>query len=434
MAINIVEYANTFGQWLIITNQLVSQINNLTSNNFTKSNGTLYITSPGTSLSVSNNALFSGTLQIAGSGSTLSVSGPASFVNTSISGIFTTTGNNILSGNFIGNDRIVFRSVTSQSIGAGFDYIIVNRGESLNPLTPNAVIRWDEANTTSIYSPWQLRDVNSPNNYYSIITSNNKATISNYGITLLNDTIYSTNIALAATANSVNAVNNLVLTNNNYINSVNSYANLAYYTASAAFNKANSANVTAVSAFSQANSANSYANTAIHNTIGAFNQANIANVTAISAFNKANSVVLSLTGNTNQITVNTSTGNILISLSGNIAVPGNVSSNAVLSNSIVSSKYININTQTGTTYTLNANDSGSIITVNNASAIAITIPSGLPIGFRCVVTKLSAGFANLVASGTTLYSRTGNTSISNRYGSASIVSVASNVYILDGNL
>ena len=58
MSINQISYANTFGEWVIATNQAISGLNSIEANNYTKSNGTLTISSPGVGLQVSNTANF----------------------------------------------------------------------------------------------------------------------------------------------------------------------------------------------------------------------------------------------------------------------------------------------------------------------------------------------------------------------------------------
>lgn len=50
-----------------------------------------------------------------------------------------------------------------------------------------------------------------------------------------------------------------------------------------------------------------------------------------------------------------------------------------------------INKQTGTTYTLAATDNGGIVEVSNASAITLTLPNSLPVGFNCMIVQTGAG-------------------------------------------
>lgn len=59
----------------------------------------------------------------------------------------------------------------------------------------------------------------------------------------------------------------------------------------------------------------------------------------------------------------------------------------------------NINTQTGTTYTLVAADSGKIVELSNATAIALTAAPGLPKGFNCTIVQGLAGVVTVASSG-----------------------------------
>jgi hypothetical protein len=61
-----------------------------------------------------------------------------------------------------------------------------------------------------------------------------------------------------------------------------------------------------------------------------------------------------------------------------------------------------INTQTGITYSLAASDTGKVVRFTNNSAITLTIPTGLPTGFNCVVLQAGNGVITFTASGTTI--------------------------------
>ena len=50
-----------------------------------------------------------------------------------------------------------------------------------------------------------------------------------------------------------------------------------------------------------------------------------------------------------------------------------------------------INDQTGTAYTLLASDNGKVVTLDNGSAVTVTIPSGLGVGFNCSFIQKGAG-------------------------------------------
>ena len=66
----VVAYANTFGDWVTTTNNLVVQNNNFTANNFAKPTGTLYLQDPTLGLQVNSAAIFAGAFQVVGTGST----------------------------------------------------------------------------------------------------------------------------------------------------------------------------------------------------------------------------------------------------------------------------------------------------------------------------------------------------------------------------
>jgi hypothetical protein len=59
-----VELANTFNDWRVVTNNLVDVANDLRSDNYTKEEGTLIISSPDTGLSITANATIGGTLTV----------------------------------------------------------------------------------------------------------------------------------------------------------------------------------------------------------------------------------------------------------------------------------------------------------------------------------------------------------------------------------
>lgn len=69
------------------------------------------------------------------------------------------------------------------------------------------------------------------------------------------------------------------------------------------------------------------------------------------------------------------------------------------------------NNQTGTTYTLAATDRNKIVELNNASAIALTIPTNasvpIPVGFVCGVYQQGAGQITASGAGTTIRAPSG---------------------------
>lgn len=92
-----------------------------------------------------------------------------------------------------------------------------------------------------------------------------------------------------------------------------------------------------------------------------------------------------------------------------------------------------INDQTGTAYTLVAGDNGKVVVLDNASAITVTVPSGLEAGFNCSFVQKGAGQVSFSASGTTINNRQSHTKINAQYGVASIVAYADDTFVLAGD-
>jgi len=92
-----------------------------------------------------------------------------------------------------------------------------------------------------------------------------------------------------------------------------------------------------------------------------------------------------------------------------------------------------INAQTGTTYTLLSSDAGKVITLDNASAITLTVPTGLGANFNCTLVQLGAGQVTISGSGTTVSNRSSHTKIAGQYGAATLLSYADTTWILAGD-
>jgi len=96
---------------------------------------------------------------------------------------------------------------------------------------------------------------------------------------------------------------------------------------------------------------------------------------------------------------------------------------------------ISVNAQTGTTYTLVAADNGKTVTLSNASAITLTVPSGLGIGFNCLLVQIGAGQVTVSAgAGATVNSRGSMTKLNGQYAAGSLVAYAANTFVLAGDL
>lgn len=126
----------------------------------------------------------------------------------------------------------------------------------------------------------------------------------------------------------------------------------------------------------------------------------------------------------------TRTGNDIAYTVGNVSTTGTLTGGNS-STSSLSGFGVNINTQTGTTYTIDATDNGKVIQTTGASAITITIPAGLPTGFNCTVIQMGAG--QITFSGT-YFNRTGFTKSASQYSVMSFLNLGSNNYIVTGEM
>jgi hypothetical protein len=119
-----------------------------------------------------------------------------------------------------------------------------------------------------------------------------------------------------------------------------------------------------------------------------------------------------------------------ISASGGITFGGTVASDTgyrITSNAI--------NAQTGTTYTFLSTDNGKVVTFNNGSAVTVTIPSGLPVGFNCTGIQLGAGQVGFTAaSGVTMNAYASAFKISGQHGAATVLSYTTNIFNVSGTL
>ena len=94
-----------------------------------------------------------------------------------------------------------------------------------------------------------------------------------------------------------------------------------------------------------------------------------------------------------------------------------------------------INAQTGTSYSLVASDLGKLVTLSNASAIALTVPSGLGLlaGQRVDLAQTGAGQVTVAGSGTTVNATPG-LKFRAQYSAATLICTATDTYLLVGDL
>jgi hypothetical protein len=122
-------------------------------------------------------------------------------------------------------------------------------------------------------------------------------------------------------------------------------------------------------------------------------------------------------------------GNDISYTAGNISTTGALTGgNSSTSN--ISGFAANI-VSTAINYSLTAADNGKVIQTTSASAITITIPTGLPTGFNCTVVQMGAG--QVTFSGTYL-NRTGFSKTASQYSVVSILHLGSNSIIVTGEM
>lgn len=96
---------------------------------------------------------------------------------------------------------------------------------------------------------------------------------------------------------------------------------------------------------------------------------------------------------------------------------------------------VDINAQTGTTYTLALSDIDKLVTLDNAGAITLTVPPNAsvawPVGRAVMIQQIGAGTVT-VAAGAGVTVNTAGTAISARWGAATLLKTATNVWTMVG--
>ena len=100
---------------------------------------------------------------------------------------------------------------------------------------------------------------------------------------------------------------------------------------------------------------------------------------------------------------------------------------------------IPLNAQTGTTYTLAATDAGDLVTLTNASAITLTVPTNasvpFAIGTQITITRAGSGSLTVVGdTGVTVNSADGFLKLRSQWSSGTLIKTNTNSWILIGDL
>lgn len=94
-------------------------------------------------------------------------------------------------------------------------------------------------------------------------------------------------------------------------------------------------------------------------------------------------------------------------------------------------------TVAGTSLTLSAAHYGAILEFTSSSAVTVTVPTGLPSGFDCVIVNVGTGLVSIAGSGTTILKvSTTNATLASQGSTAKLTQLESsaNTYSLDGDL
>lgn len=98
---------------------------------------------------------------------------------------------------------------------------------------------------------------------------------------------------------------------------------------------------------------------------------------------------------------------------------------------------ITLNAQTGTTYTLVLTDNGRLVTLNNAAAITVTIPTNASVAFAtgAIINLQRIGAGGVTVVGDTGVTVTGTaTTLRAQYSAASIIKTGTDSWTLIGDL
>jgi len=100
---------------------------------------------------------------------------------------------------------------------------------------------------------------------------------------------------------------------------------------------------------------------------------------------------------------------------------------------------IPLNAQTGTTYTLAAGDAGELVTLANASAITLTVPTNASVAFaigtQITITQAGAGQVTIAgAVGVTVNAADSATKLRTQWSAATLIKTNTNSWILIGDI
>ena len=183
--VSLLSYANTFGDWVVTTNALTKENNDIAANNYIKPTGTLYLNDSSLGLQVAKGAIFAGQVQIQGVGSSayvqnnLRVDTQVYFQNTILG--LTNSGQAIIGGLLTANGSGIGLAVANNTTIGG--YLRVTGNSSITGATALG-------NTLSVVGSTTLSNTLSVTGAVTMASTldvTNNGTFGN-NLTILNDT------------------------------------------------------------------------------------------------------------------------------------------------------------------------------------------------------------------------------------------------------
>ena len=119
------------------------------------------------------------------------------------------------------------------------------------------------------------------------------------------------------------------------------------------------------------------------------------------------------------------------------ALAYNPSTNVLTAGVVLSDKYRAssslIVAESGTSRTLSSSDDGIILQCTSNSAVTITVPTDLDVGFTITIIQVGTGQITLSASGTTINNRQSHTKTAGQWAIVSLIQRTANNFVLAGD-
>lgn len=400
----ILNYANTFGDWMVTTSNLVKENNDLAANNYLKSTGTLFLNDPTTGLSVANNSYFYGGLHVTGAGAFAQVDN-----NLGVGGKLTTTGTANVGGTIYATSSGVGLEVTNNTVlKSGLDVTgaATLRGTASVAGAVTLSGGASVSNGISVSGTTTLQNSVSIGGATTISNTLSATGVISTGSRIIGDNITGNSTMYTVTLTVSNQVTTDTIQANSFVNTATSRAS----TANAVVLNAGTGNVVSLS--SNTIVANTATLTNLSSTVAGITTLNVSGVTTL------NNLVSSVVNSSNTISTNVYSSNVY-STNGsidNLTSKTATSDKVVTSNissplSYVTTQYTNQGfTNAATVNTLQSNTSintASLSVSNNVYAGAIYANNairadGVTGYFGNVVTSSLTVGGNFVVTGSTI--------------------------------